>query len=396
MGKLLVKNCGFVPELTEGFDGVCGDVLIENGKIAAIGENLTDPDARVLDIGGKTLIPGIIDMHVHLGPVHNTIRVAGKSIFDSYKFAKYLMEIGVTTVRDCGNDYFLPAAALRDAIKEGVIRGPRILSSGNSLCSTAVGNEYYTAFITEHDGPAEWRKAARDTFKKGADFIKVVGSGSIMSPGSDPGMRIFEDDEMLEVVNIANLYNSHVAVHAHGADAVYHAFKCGVRTVEHASFIDQRGIDLLKGNDEQGITMTLSVLLSGLDANQNSDPAFAYVNELTRRIAGDVKACLKNAYDQGVLIGWGTDIELEAYQRDPGIEFRARKELGIADLDILKQATINSAKLLKLDHLIGSVKVGKAADLIVVDGKPQEDISCMYQPPVHVICDGRLVVKEED
>lgn len=289
MRKLLIKNCSFVPELTEDFDCVHGDVLVENGMIAAIGENLTDPDARVLDIGGMTLIPGIIDMHIHLGPVNSSVRVAGKSIFESYKFAKYLMEIGVTTVRDCGNDYFLPATALREAIKEGLIQGPRILSSGNSLCSTAVGNEYYTAFITEHDGPDAWRKAARDTFKKGADFIKVVGSGSIMSPGSDPGMRIFEDDEMLEAVNIANLYNSHVAVHAHGADAVYHALKCGVRTVEHASFIDQRSIDLLKGNTEQGITMTLGVLLSGLDSNDTRDPAFSYVNELTRRIAGDVK-----------------------------------------------------------------------------------------------------------
>lgn len=394
MKKLLIKNCSFVPELTEGYAGTCGDVLVEDGKIAAIGENLTDAEARVLDIGGKTLIPGIIDMHVHLGPVHGDVRVAGKSIFESYKFAKYLMSIGVTTVRDCGNDYFLPATALREAIKEGLLRGPRILSSGNTLSTTAVGNEYYTAFITEHDGPVAMRKAARDTFKKGADFIKMTGSGSIMSPGSDPGMRILEDDEILEVVKIANLFNSHVAVHAHGADAVYHCIKCGVRTVEHASFIDQRSIDLLKGNDEQGITMTLSVLLSGLDANESSDPTFAYVNELTARIAGTVKSCLKNAYDQGVLIGWGTDIELQAYQRDPGMEFRARKELGIADLDILKQATINSAKLLMLDDVIGTVKVGKAADLIVVDGKPQEDISCMYHPPVHVVCAGRLV--EED
>lgn len=388
--NILIKNCRFVPQLTEG-NLAQGDVLVADGKIQAVGQAPGAPDAQIIDAGGKTVIPGIIDLHSHLAGVHDINRKPGASIFETYEFAKYLMTIGVTTVRDCGNDHYLPASGVRDAIKKGIIDGPRILSSGMTLSPTVAGNQNYTSSIREVDGPTEMRKAARDTFKNGADFVKFMGSGAMLGAGSDPGMRLFEDDEMKELVNIANTYSSHVAVHAHGADAIYHCALCGVRTIEHGSFIDQRAIDLLKGRKDMGVNPTLAIVCT-LANREQDDPTYSYVTKMMQGLMPDIIRCLKDAYAQGVFMGWGTDISLEVYREEPGIEFRMRKEvLGFSDMDILRQATINSAILGQIDDVTGSVTVGKCADLLVVDGKPDEDITCMYRVPQHVVCGGKLV-----
>jgi imidazolonepropionase-like amidohydrolase len=389
--ELLLKNCRFIRELTEGYEQEYGDLLVADGRIREIGAHLEQEGARIVDLNGQTLMPGIIDLHVHLADMGRTRRSPGASIFYTYQYARYLMSIGVTTVRDCGNDLYLPAGCVRDAVREGIVRGPRILSSGMTLSPTECGNEYYREFIRELDGPYEMRKAARETMQQGADFIKFLGSGSLMGPGSNPGRRVFEDDELKEVVNIARLFNSHVAIHAHGADAIFHAVQCGARTIEHASFIDQRSIDLLRGRQDQGVVPTIAVLYEAAQRPQ-SDPAFAYVQAKAQGILEQVRECLQSAYLQGVLMGWGTDFELALYREDPGIEFRLRKEfLHFRDADIVKQATINSAVLAGLDREIGSVKVGKVADLIAVDGRPEEDVRCLYAGARRVICRGEPV-----
>jgi imidazolonepropionase-like amidohydrolase len=249
-----------------------------------------------------------------------------------------------------------------------------------TLSPTECGNEYYREFIRELDGPYEMRKAARETMQQGADFIKFLGSGSLMGPGSNPGRRVFEDDELKEVVNIARLFNSHVAIHAHGADAIFHAVQCGARTIEHASVIDQRSIDLLRGRQDQGVVPTIAVLYEAAQRPQ-SDPAFAYVQAKAQGILEQVRECLQSAYLQGVLMGWGTDFELALYREDPGIEFRLRKEfLHFRDADIVKQATINSA-VLRASTGRWRVKVGKVADLIAVDCRPEEDVRCRTPRP---------------
>lgn len=398
---LVLRNCRLIGELTEGYNFEYGDILIHDGKIERIeakGYQYNIAGAEELDVGNMTVLPGIIDLHVHLvytkeNPAEWKIRKAGDSIFDAYEYAKFLLSIGVTTVRDCGTDYHLSANAIRNAIDKNILVGPRIIASGVTLTPTERGNELYDdTILKEMDGVDEVRKAVRKNFEDGADFIKIMASGALMNPGGDPGMRIIEEDELKEAVKIASSRKSYVAIHAHGAEAILTGIRCGVRTIEHSSFINKEGIDLLKNRDDIGIVPTLAVL-DGLMENSNTDDAFGFVVSKAQKLISNIKISLTAAYGAGVKIGWGTDTSFGSYQKKPGLEFKMRKELlDYSNIDILKQATINSAQLAGISDIVGSVKVGKKADLIVIDGSPDKDISVMYKKPVHVFRNGIKVL----
>ena len=166
-----------------------------------------------------------------------------------------------------------------------------------------------------------------------------------------------------------------------------------MRTIEHASFIDKEGLDLLAGRKDAGIIPTLSVTMELIE---HTDPDSEYGKHVIPKVSAlleQVRICLNNAYQRGdILIGWGTDQSLAAYTREPGSEFRHRHDfLGWNNIDILKQATVNSAVLMGIDDRTGLVAEGKDADLIVIDGDPSEDITVMYRKPEHVFLKGRMI-----
>jgi imidazolonepropionase-like amidohydrolase len=399
MAMFVLRNCTFVEALTEGTELKAADILIKDGRIERIEPRGTafEREFEEMDVHGATVLPGLIDMHVHL---YYTRAIQAEArfvepanrVFDCLRYAQHLLNIGVTTVRDAGDDEFRPVTAVRNAISQGIVTGPRIIESGMILCPTEIGTEVFDNISLYVDSPMEMRKAVRLNFQKGAQFIKLYGSGSMMSHGSEPGMRIMEADEILEAVKIAASKNSYCAIHAHGADAIDVAVHCGVRTVEHASFIGDKTLQFMDGRTDVGIVPTLAVLKELTENTDSSTDYGSFVVEKTRRLMNDIAKALKNAYRYNILIGWGTDVPLAAYQKFPGEEFRMRKEfLDFANVDILKQATINSARLIMKDDQIGSIKVGKCADLIVVEGDPVQDISVMYTPPAHVFKDGKLI-----
>lgn len=393
----ILRNCKFVEALTEGTSLAFGDVVIKDGRIAEIAPAGTvfEGENEELDLKGATLMPGLIDMHVHLFYVRSSqaeilLSNPATLAFDCLKYAQQLLHIGITTARDVGDDKSCPTVALSNAIKEGIVVGPRVIPSGATLCPHEAGVEYMGNILEYVEGPIEMRRLVRSNFQKGAAFIKLYGSGSMMAPGSDPGVRILEEDEIREAVKLASLRGSYVAIHAHGADAIDVAVRSGVRTVEHASLISESTLQYMDGRTDVGIVPTLAVMHGLMESENYTD--FAEAADRTRKLRDNVIACLKNAYRHDILIGWGTDVHMATYQQNPGLEFQLRKEyLEYANVDILKQATINSAKLLMMEDQIGSVKVGKFADLIVVEGDPVEDISVMYQPPAHVIKEGKLI-----
>ena len=401
MAVLALRNCVFVPDLTEGYSGTEGDLLFRGGKIDRIapqGAAFEGVDQE-LDAGGMTALPGIIDGHIHLT---STRDIPAESCFvdpctrtlEALSFAQYLLSIGVTTVRDCGEDRDFAVSALKNAVESGLVEGPHILACGITLTPTDTGttpdSDFGFMLPYNVDSPAAMRAAARRNIAKGADFLKLYGSGSMMAKGGDPGRSIMADDEILEAVSVARQKKTYCAIHAHSNEAIRQALLCGVDTIEHASFIEEDSLELLAGSGRRGIVPTMGIDAAILQA----DPATEYGKQVIQKmlpLLEKIKSHLAAAYERGdILIGWGTDAPLSAYRADPGLEFRMRSEfLGWKSIDILKQATINTAKLCRLDDQLGTLKEGKQADVILVPGDPVTDISVLYAGAAHVFKAGK-------
>ena len=392
---LLLKNAHLLSVVTEDVDFTEADVLVNDERIVEIApaNTLHIDGAQEMDLQGKTLMPGIIDMHLHLQttdlnvplikistPAEITTRVM--------EFAATLLDLGITTVRDAGDNPARPTVALSRAIDAGRLMGPTIVPSGPIMCPTAPNTDTWLA--ERIDGVDSTRKVVRNNLFLGAKYIKMYGSASMSAPTKEVGYPIIEPEEIREAVRIAKNYNTYVAIHCHGARAIDQAVRAGVHTVEHASLISEETLRYIEETGaDVGIVPTLFVISNSFVPSPTIAPAVA---EHLKSIKGQVIASLKNAYQHNIMIGWGTDVTQADYIADCGKEFRLRKEwLDYSNEDIIKQATINSAKLMYMDDQIGSVKVGKTADLIVVDHDPVDDITVMYNKPLHVIKKGVLL-----
>lgn len=392
---LLIKNCHLVNVLTEGVDFSEADVLLKDGLISEIAPagTLQAEGAQVMDLAGKTLMPGLIDMHIHLiitdwnydrlwcyTPAEFTVRCM--------EFATSMLNLGYTTIRDCGDNPCRSTIPLAKSFASGKLMGPTLIPSGPIMCPTAPNTSTWLA--ERIDGVDNTRKVVRENLLKGAQFIKMYGSASMSAPTTEVGYPIIEEEEIREAVKIAKNYNTYVSIHCHGARAIDQAVRAGVHTIEHASLISEATLQYIEETGaDTGIVPTLFVFSNSLKPNPTITPAVA---AHLSKIKNDVISSLKNAYRHGIQIGWGTDVVQTDYEATPGKEFQLRKEwLEFSNEDILRQATINSAKLMYMDDTIGSVKTGKAADLIVVDRDPVDDITVMYDKPLHVIKKGILV-----
>lgn len=388
---LLLKNCKLVSELTEGTDLTMADVVIDGKIIANVAPcgSIAEEGYEVMDLKGATLLPGLINAHAHLFMADHPkayweyLSVAERAM-NSLRFAQYLLDNGYTTVRDCGDDHFC-SVAVRNQINDGYFKGPDVICSGPTIMPSEIGCEGLEWMCRFCDTPMDYRVAARDAFKNGAEFVKIYGTGSMIAPGSVPGARIMMADEIREAVEVAKVKQSYAAIHCHGAECIDLAVENGVRTIEHATFIEEETLKKMDGRTDVGLVLTVSLVYNWL----KMDPIPADKKETIDHMV----ASLRNAYhNHDVLIGWGTDIDMPIQMQEVGGEFRLRKELlDFSNIDMLKQATINSAKLLMIDHKVGSIKVGKQADLVVIDGDPVEDISLMYTAPAHVIKSGALI-----
>ena len=389
----MLCNCKLIPALTEGTALTMADLVVDGEVIREILPCGARDGAgmQTFDLGGKTVMPGLIDAHIHLRSVHplGSPRYADPNrpcavVLDELLFAQFFLDNGYTTVRVPGDLVTYPLMDLRSHIEAGKFQGPRILTSGPILSPTQVGNDgFWAPMVLEVDGTQQMRATVRKLFQKGVDFIKLYGTGSLAVAGAQPNSIMMNPDEIREAVMIADQQQSYCAIHCHGAYACDVSAKLGVRTIEHASFIQEDTIKYLEDHKEegQGVVLTTSIFV---------DEPLGLVHRT------DAKErcfdCLRKFTDHDALVGWGTDTDLEFYQQDPYAEFRVRtEELGFSNEEILQQATINTAKLIMQDDRIGSVKAGKLADLIVIDGDPAADLSAMYQRPVHVIKGGRFI-----
>ncbi|HEX2913909.1 MAG TPA: amidohydrolase family protein [Chloroflexia bacterium] len=377
------------------------DIEIEEGRIKGVsrsGEHAStdsvNPEvAGSLDLAGMTVIPGLINMHIHiLMDAGNNPVVSGQQplpylTLQAAKRAQAMLEAGITTARDLGGQDYAEMS-LRRAINEGWLPGPHLLVSGKVLTMTG-GHGYFIGI--EVDGEDEARKAARYNLKMGADCIKMMATGGVLTPGVDPRSTQLSEAELRAGFEEAIKAGKLTATHAGGTEGIKNAVRAGVRTVEHGIFLDDEAIAMMI---ERGTY--LSATLSApkmIVAFGEAAGVPKYMVDKSREVMESHLKSFANAYKAGVKIGCGSDAGTPFNPHaDLVTELQMMREGGMSTLEVLKAATAVSAEALKLESQIGTLEAGKFADLVVVDGDPLADLETLRQP-LMVYKEGKLVFR---
>ena len=368
-------------------------ISIDQQRITSIrsGEHY-EGEARAIDLSEYTCLPGLIDMHVHLMVAYSAAYELEKitqgapdlALLAAWNAEKTLMA-GFTTVRDLG-DRAGVTVALRNAIDKGITSGPRVFTSGMPLSSTG-GHDDPTNGYREGlrrdpgpvegiiNGPSDARKAVRQRYKNGADLIKVSATGGVLSQAKNGQNSQLFKDELDAIVATAQAYGFKVAAHAHGVEGMQLAIRAGVASIEHGSLMDAETMSLMK----QHGTYLVPTILAGNFVTEKAKIE-GYFPEMVRPKAAEIgpkiQATFGRAYKAGVKIAFGTDTGVSAHG-DNAQEFALMVEAGVPPMEAIVSATKSAAELLgQADHL-GSISVGKYADVIAVKGNPTENITVL-------------------
>lgn len=349
-----------------------------------------EPDMEVIDLSDKFVTPGLTDLHVHSGMngegndrmdlLHHT---PAELTLYSLKNVQQDLYAGFTTLRDCGSQAFV-SVALRDAINKGDFEGPRMFVSGYSLGSTGGhADSHYAPGVTctaeEHpiiDGPDSARKAARFNLKNGADFLKFMSTGGVMSKGTTLGAQQLCDDEIAAIIEIANLYGVHTATHAHGTSGIKAAVRAGVTTVEHGMILDEEAIELML---EHGTYLTPTIIAAERICVKGPEMGLTpWMVEKANQALSHHEWGFRQCLEKGVPITFGTDSATPYnYHGKQGYEFELLQRFGMDPHKALVAATMTNAKVLGVDKTQGSVEKGKVADLCAWSCDPMEDVKTM-------------------
>lgn len=291
------------------------------------------------------------------------------------KLAKDNLKKGYTTLRDLGdrNDITI---SLSNAIEEGLVMGPDILPSGRIISPTESGNDFFGSMYYEADSPMEFRKAVRKQYQAGAKWIKIMATGAVMNPNGDPGAAIIMEDELCAVCETAAYVNLPVAVHCHGASGIKMAIRSGVRTVEHSTIMDDECIRMYLASDQTFPIPTFSPLTNFLEFSEGKPKHYV---EKAEKLIKILHESMRAAKEAGVKMGWGTDAGVYVDSHGDGIyEFRARvRDGGFSPLECLIQATKNNAEILQIEDIVGTLEIGKRANILAVRGMPDQNIDAL-------------------
>ncbi len=352
-------------------------ITIEAGKISYVGPDDSrkiPPGTEVVSLEGKTIIPGLIDAHIHLD-LHGMANTYEENLVEdklrairAVKDMQNTLYSGITTVRNVGSVNHIDFA-VKEAIENGWFEGPRILTSGRIISMTSAGNEYFSGMYREADGCDEVRKAAREQIKAGADFLKLMATGAYMNPGGVPGAVQLGLEEIAVVVEEADKVGLRVAAHAHGKEGIINAVQAGVATIEHGTFIDDEVIELML---TAGVYLVPTIVVGHLmkvNGTEKGIPGFMLEKEHDKD--EQIKENLLKAINAGVKVAYGTDAGTNYnYHGNNALELVLMVEQGFMNpLQALTCATKISAEALGLSDQIGTIERGKDADLVVV-GKP--------------------------
>jgi imidazolonepropionase-like amidohydrolase len=382
-------------------------VRVEGDRIAAVGTSLPVPaGARQINLGDATLLPGFIDLHTHLtlrGDMHWEDALlkstpADDALWGAHNALVTLMA-GFTTVRDMGPDWPYTDVSLRNAIDAGAVPGPRMLVAGAYVSSTGGAGDAlqfspYVQVPLVHnlaDGPEEITKAVRTNFKNGADFIKILATGAVLSKGIPPGAQQYSDEEIRAAVVEAQRWGRDVAAHAHGTEGIKAAIRAGVHTIDHGSGLDDEAVAMLKARPNTYYVPTLALLSINLDDKHvNAFPPAEM--ERMRQIRTMAEGGFRRALAAGLPIGWATDAPVVPHGLNAR-EFRTRVALGEKPMASLVSATRINSEIIHWQDRVGTVEVGKFADLVAVPGNPLDDITATER--VGFVMKGGVVYRSE-
>lgn len=380
-----------------------GNVIIKGAKIVDVEENtrlLRYSKDTVINIDGKTLLPGIIDCHVHLcldggpNPVKGLNEQPDASLaLNCAKHARATIESGVTTVRDLGGKNFINIA-LKYAIENRIVVGPRVISCGKMICMT--GGHGWTFGAREADGVSEIRKAVREQLKAGADFIKLVATGGVLTEGIlEPGGSQLTYEELAAAVEEARKANRKTSSHALGNDGIKNSIRAGVNYIEHGVYLDDEAIDLLVGN-KNILIPTLSPPTKILETRKSIGIPDFVVKRMENVKDIHIKS-LKKALKRQVKIAMGSDAGCPCNPHGDNLrELDELVKIGLSPMDAIISSTQVAAEVLGMAKNIGTIEPGKIADLIIIDGNPLEDISILREKRrlLYVIKEGEIVFKK--
>ena len=368
-------------------------ITIDEGLIVSIdsGYIKVDKANTLIDLRGYTLMPGLMDMHVHFGQEYlSKSERPGKveretAAIMATQHAYKTLKAGFTTVRQVG-DSGMVAISLRDAINAGHVVGPRIFTSGKSIATTgghadptngmASGAYMYpTAEDGVINGPYDAYAAVRQRYKDGADGIKLTVTGGVLSVAKSGDNPQFTEEEVNSVVKAAKDYGMWVAVHAHGAEGMKRAVIAGVDSVEHGTLMTEEVMDLMIKNGTYYVpTISAGEFVAEKAKIDNYFPDI--VRPKAASVGPQIAATFAKAYKRGVKIAFGTDAGVQAHGTN-WREFVYMSENGMPPIETIKAASIETAKLLSIETTHGSITVGKVADLVAVKGNPLTDMSLM-------------------
>ena len=368
-------------------------IVVEGKKITAVQKGFSSPTGtdKVIDLKTQTVMPGLVDMHVHLenetskgGEMKRYQQNQADIAFDAAKYAKTTLLAGFTSVRDMGGSGV--NLALRNAINKGTVIGPRIFTSGRTIATTGghgdpanglsdkytLDGQYLTGVV---NGVDECRQAVRQRYKEGSDCIKITATGGVLSIAKNGKAPQFTEEEIRAIVETAKDYGFHVAAHAHGAEGIKRAVRGGVTTIEHGTFLDDEGIELMK---KYGTYLVATIIAGKTVADSAKIPGYYHPLVVPKALETGplVQATFAKAYKAGVKIAFGTDSGVSVHGNN-GYEFQYMVEAGMPAIEAIKAATITPAEIIGNQKELGTIEAGKIADIIATDGNPLQDIKVM-------------------
>jgi imidazolonepropionase-like amidohydrolase len=382
-------------------------VVITDGRIASVvGRGGARPNipsgAKRIDLPGKTILPGLIDMHVHLdsNPLYGGY--SGLQFTDMFWVAqgvanaRAMLEAGFTTVRNVGSDNYADVG-YKQAIDEGLMAGPRIVPAAHALSATGghCDQTYLPPSFNARgkavgDGPQELRARVREQRKYGAEVIKVCATGGVFSRNTEPGQQQLSEEELRAIAEEAHQWGLKVAAHAHGAAGIKAAIRAGIDTIEHASLIDAEGIRLAR---ERGTWLSMDIFNTEYTQAEGARNGVLEDNlRKDREVAQIQRDNFRAAHRAGVKMVFGSDAGVMPHGTAGG-QFRWMVEYGMTPIEAIRAATRNAAQALGRERDVGAIAVGRWGDIIAVEGDPTADVRRLED--VDVVIKGGKVVKQD-
>lgn len=381
-------------------------VLVRNDRIEAVGQQLAVPDgATVFDLGVATLLPGLIDLHTHLlGEVgvhweEQLLKTTpSQAAIYGVKNARDTLLAGFTTCRDMGPTWPFTDVDLRDAIDRGAVPGPRLQVAGNYVSATGGAGDarqfsiYVEVPLVQNlaDGVDEIRKAVRTNLKHGADFIKILATGAVLSKGIPPGAQQYSEEELRVAVEEASRWGRFVAAHAHGTAGINAALRAGVRTIDHGTMLDDDSIELLKSHHSYFVpTLFVGQTIVEKGTSLGIPPSEI---ERQRQLGNMAGTSFAKALKAELPIPFGTDAGVFPHGQNAR-EFPIRTQYGESPTNAIVSATRISAEAIGWAERVGTIRSGKFADLIAVSGDPLKDITELQR--VKFVMKGGVVYRDQ-